>query len=112
MKASLSQHRQSPRKVRLVTDLVRGKNVERALLELRFTTKRAANTVEKVLRSAVANSGKDAKSLFVKEISVDEGTTMRRFMPAARGSAHRILKRTSHIKVVLGEGEKKEKTKK
>jgi large subunit ribosomal protein L22 len=106
-KATLSQHRQSPRKVRLVADLVRGKNVERALTELKFTTKAAAHTIEKLIRSAVTNSGKEAKDLVVKEISVNEGVTMRRFMPVARGSAHRINKRTSHITVVLNEAEQK-----
>ena len=106
MKANLSQYRQSPRKVRLVADAVRGKSAEKALKELEFTTKRAAGTVRKLIESAVSNSGKEAKDLVVKEIAVDEGPTYKRSMPAARGSAHRINKRTSHIKVVLNEANK------
>lgn len=106
MKASLSNYRQSPRKVRLVADLVRGKGVREALAALSFLEKRAAEPVQKVVASAVANAksaGKAEESLFVAQIAVDKGTTIRRFMPRARGSASPINKRSSHISVTLGE---------
>jgi large subunit ribosomal protein L22 len=107
MKAILKQYRQSPRKVRLVADSVRGKSVERALVELKFTAKRASATVEKLIKSAVNNakntSGLSEKDLFIKEIRVDEGVTMKRMMPRSRGRGFRINKRTSHITLELGE---------
>ncbi|MEX0933923.1 MAG: 50S ribosomal protein L22 [Candidatus Paceibacterota bacterium] len=109
MKALLKNHRQSPRKVRLIADLIRGKKVPEALALLGFVPKRAALPVKKLLLSAVANAknkeGKKESDLIVKEIRVDEGPTLKRIRARARGSAHPIRKRTSHISVALGEKE-------
>ncbi len=106
MKAILKNYRQSPRKVRLVADLVRGKTVAEALTVLRFVDKRAAEPVAKLIKSAEANAvsnGKNAGSLVINKIAVDKGAVLKRFMPRARGSASRINKRNSHIVVELGE---------
>lgn len=106
MKAILKNYRQSPRKVRLLADLVRGKRADAALATLAFTDKRASAPFAKVLRSAIANAavaGKDAARLVVSRVAVDEGTTMTRFMPRARGSASPIRRRSSHITIELGE---------
>jgi large subunit ribosomal protein L22 len=106
MKAILKNYRQSPRKVRLVADVIRGKKIADAISTLRFVDKRAAGPFAKVIESAVANAiqaGKQADRLFVKKVSVDKGTVLKRFMPRARGSASRINKRNSHISVELGE---------
>lgn len=106
MKAILKNYRQSPRKVRLVADLVRGKSAVEALNILRFVDKRAAEPFAKLIKSAVANAkdaGNDSETLFIKSVSVDKGTVIKRFMPRARGSASRINKRNSHISVELGE---------
>lgn len=106
MKAFLKNYRQSPRKVRLVAGLIRRKNVSQALAALEFLPKRAGLPVRKLLLSAVANaknSGIDQENLYIKEITVDKGLTMKRMMPAAMGTGHRINKRTSHIELVLGE---------
>lgn len=106
MKAFLKNYRQSPRKVRLVADLIKGKNVSGALVELDFLAKRASEPFKKLLMSAVANAknqGIEAGNLFIKELRVDKGIVMKRIMPAAMGSAHRINKRTSHIQIILGE---------
>ena len=105
-KALLKNYRQSPRKVRLVADAIRGKKVNDALETLQFMSKRAADPLKKVLESAIANAKNNSISvdnLIVKEISVDEGLTMKRFMPKARGTAHPIRKRTSHIKLDYSE---------
>jgi large subunit ribosomal protein L22 len=104
MKAFLKNYRQSPRKVRLVADLVRGKEVDKALAMLTFVNKRAALPVEKLIRSAVANAKNtgETRPLIVKSIAVDKGTVMKRFMPRARGAAARINKRSSHITIELG----------
>ena len=104
-KAILKNYRQSPRKVRLIADAIRGKKVDVALTELQFMPKRAADPVKKVLESAIANAKSNsisAASLFVKEVTVDEGVTLKRWRPKWRGTAHPIRKRTSHIKIVLG----------
>jgi large subunit ribosomal protein L22 len=106
MKAKLSNYRQSPRKVRLVTDLVKGKKVSDALIQLSFVPKRASLPVEKLLRSAIANAivkGFNEANLTVVNIEVNEGVTLKRMMPRARGSSARINKRTSHITMTLGE---------
>lgn len=106
MKAILKNYRQSPRKVRLVADVVRGKTVASALAALKFVDKRAAGPFAKVIESAVANAkqaGKSVETLVVKKVAVDKGTVLKRFMPRARGSASRINKRNSHISVELGE---------
>lgn len=110
MKAVLKNYRQSPRKVRLIADLVRGKKVADALTTLTFVDKRAADPFAKVIRSAVANatqSGANAEALVIDQVTVDKGVTYKRFMPRARGSASRINRRNSHITVVLREGKKK-----
>ena len=106
MKAFLKNYRQSPRKVRLVAGLVRGKGVEEAIAELDFLAKRASLPLKKLLLGAVANAkqvGREKENLFIKEFRVDQGVTMKRMMPAAMGSAHRINKRASHLTLVLGE---------
>lgn len=106
MKAYLKNYRQSPRKVRLVAGLIRGKNVNNAISELDFLPKRAGTPMKKLLMSAVSNAknmGKDSEDLFIKELRVDKGITLKRIMPAAMGSAHRINKRSSHILLTLGE---------
>jgi large subunit ribosomal protein L22 len=105
MKAILKTYRQSPRKVRLLVDLIRGKKVEQAKTALMFADKKAAGVVLKLLNSAVSNaknnSSIDLENLFVKTASVDKGVTMKRSMPRARGSAYPINKRTSHILIEL-----------
>lgn len=107
MKAILKNYRQSPRKVRLVADLVRGKRADESLRTLEFTPKRASRALSKLIESALANAkdsaNKNPNELFVSEITVDEGFTIKRFRPRARGRAARIRKRTSHIAVTLGE---------
>ncbi len=106
MKAILKNYRQSPRKVRLVADVIRGKKVTDALAMLKFVDKRASGPFAKVVASALANAvaaGKSPERLIVKKVAVDKGTTLKRFMPRARGSASRINKRSSHISVELGE---------
>lgn len=110
-RAVLRLARVSPRKVRLVADLIRGRDVGEAFEILAFTRKRSAAMVHKLLQSAVANAevklkdgGGDIDDLVVKTITVDGGPTLRRFRPRARGSASKVLKRTSHITVVLSNG--------
>ncbi len=106
MKANLNTYRQSPRKVRIIADLIRGKNVAQAKNVLMFADRRAAPVISKLLDSAIANAktnfGVETDGLFVKEIRVDKGITMKRMMPRARGSGFPINKRTSHIAIVLG----------
>lgn len=107
-KAVLRTARISPQKARLVADQVRGMGVERALGLLKFSDKKAAHMIHKVLWSAVSNAennlGADSDTLKVKTIMVDEGPSLKRFMARAKGRGTRILKRTSHITVVVGEG--------
>lgn len=100
----------SPRKMRLVIDLIRGKAVDEALTILHFAPKHAAKTAEKVLRSAIANiqnkdqGGRvDTSTLFVKEAFVDGGATMKRISPAPMGRAYRIRKRSNHVTIVVGQ---------
>jgi large subunit ribosomal protein L22 len=99
--------RVSPQKARLVADLVRGKSVESALNTLRFMPKKGARILKKVIESAVANASQneaiDVDTLFVKKIYIDGGPMQKRIRPRAMGRATRILKRTSHITVVLDE---------
>lgn len=106
-KAQVKHIRISPRKVRLVTDVVRGMNTGEALNQLTFVNKRAVLPVRKLIESAIANAKNNfnlsESNLFVKEIRVDEGRTMKRWMPRARGRATPIRKRTSHISLILGE---------
>lgn len=100
--------RMSPRKVRQVVDLVRGKSVEEAINFLHFMPKRAAGPVEKLLRSVVANamnkeeaSKLDPEDIYIKEIWVDQGPTMKRYNPGPMGRASLIRKRFSHISVIV-----------
>jgi large subunit ribosomal protein L22 len=97
----------APRKVRLVVDLIRGKQVGEAVAILRLTPKAASPVVEKVLKSAVANAEHnydlDINNLVVSEVFVDEGPTLKRFRPRAQGRASAINKRTSHITIVVSE---------
>lgn len=113
MKAFLKNYRQSPRKVRLVADLVKGKSVPEALHILRVLVKRAGTPLEKLIRSSAANAeknfGLDLKNLIVKNIRVDQGVTLKRSMPRARGSAFPIKKRSSNVVVTLAEKIVKEK---
>ncbi|MEI8174979.1 MAG: 50S ribosomal protein L22 [bacterium] len=106
MKAFLKNYRQAPRKVRLVAGLIQGKNVAQAIAELDFLVKRAGLPIKKLLLSAVSNAksmGMETENLFIKELRVDKGITMKRMMPAAMGTGHRINKRTSHVSILLGE---------
>ena len=107
MKAILKNHRQSPRKVRLITTLIQGKSVEVAKRELDNLVKRGSLPVKKVLLSAIANAVQNDKKveskLFVKEARVDEGIVLKRMMPRARGQGKPILKRSSHVLITLGE---------
>jgi large subunit ribosomal protein L22 len=106
MKAFLKNYRQAPRKVRLVAGLVKGKNIEEAIARLDFLAKRAGFPIKKLLLSAVANAaqmGIQKENLFIKELRVDKGIVMKRMMPAAMGTGHRINKRTSHVTIVLAE---------
>lgn len=97
----------SPRKARLVADLIRGKSAEKASQLLSFTPKSAAPLIRKVLLSAIANAENkgdiDIDTLYVKKILVDQGPTQKRFMPRAMGRATSIHKKTSHITIVLDE---------
>lgn len=107
--AKLNNCPTSPRKMRLVADLVRGQKAERALQILKFSNKEAARKVEKLLASALANwQEKNAEAsiedanLFIKEIRVDGGSMLKRLRPAPQGRAHRIRKRSNHVTIVLG----------
>ena len=101
--------RESPYKVRRVLDLVRGLPVDEARIVLEFTNRKAAGTIIKVLDSAVANAehnfALDADELYVAEAYADEGPTLKRWRPRARGRATKIRKRTSHITIVVAETE-------
>ncbi len=100
--ASLSNYRQSPRKVRLVADLIRGKSADHALALLATLPKRASDPVAKLLKSAIANGkGATAGELYVSSIQVNGGIVFKRSMPRARGSASPIRKKTSHITLAL-----------
>src|SRR3989344_261441 len=105
MKAILRSYRQAPRKVRLVANLIKGKTVPRALVELDVLPKRASGPMKKLLMSAVANAkendGVDLVNLFVKEVRVDQGTILKRSIPKSHGTAHPIHKHTSHIMIEL-----------
>jgi large subunit ribosomal protein L22 len=108
-KAQAKMIRISSRKVKLVIDLVRGKTVGEAFAILALTPKAASPVVSKLIRSAVANAehnyNMDVEKLYVKEIYVGEGPTLKRFRPRAQGRATQILKRTSHITAVVAEKE-------
>ena len=105
VKATAKYVRMAPRKVRMVVDQIRNKSVSQALELLQFAEVAAAVPVEKVLRSAVANAENNnnlrANNLYIAEAYVDEGPTLKRIRPRAKGSASRINKRTSHITIVV-----------
>jgi large subunit ribosomal protein L22 len=108
--AKLNNCPTSPRKMRLVADLVRGQKVDRALNILKFSTKEASRKLEKLLLSAINNweqknsEGNVAEAgLFIKEIRVDGGMMLKRLRPAPQGRAHRIRKRSNHVTIVLGQ---------
>ena len=107
--AKLNNCPTSPRKMRLVADLVRGQQVDKALAILKFNQKEASVRLEKLLLSAIANwqaknedADLESARLFVKEIRVDGGTILKRLRPAPQGRAHRIRKRSNHVTLVLG----------
>jgi large subunit ribosomal protein L22 len=106
MKAYLKNYRQSPRKVRVVANLIKGKDATRALLILDTTPKRATRQLSNLLKSAIANAkhkdGIAIGDLFVQEIRVDKGLTMRRYMPKAQGRATRFDKHASNVILTLG----------
>ena len=105
--ATLRFARISARKVKIVADLIRGKNVDEALAIVKFTPKASSEIIEKLLKSAIANAennhGMNRGNLVVSEIYANQGPTMKRIRPAAKGSASRIRKRTSHITIKLRE---------
>jgi large subunit ribosomal protein L22 len=107
--AKLNDCPTSPRKMRLVADLVRGQGVEQALAILRFSTKEASRKLEKLLLSAIANwqnknedADVESADLIVQEVRVDGGRSLKRLRPAPQGRAHRIRKRSNHVTLVLG----------
>ena len=103
--ATLKYARISARKVKIVADLIRGKDAKEALAIVKFTPKASSEVLEKLLKSAIANAennhGMSSNNLYVAEIYANQGPTMKRIRPAAKGSAVRIRKRTSHITIVL-----------
>ncbi len=106
-KATLKYARISARKIKIVADLIRGKDVDEALAILKFTPKAASDIIEKLLKSAIANAQNNhnmtSSNLYVDQIYANQGPTLKRIRPAAKGSAVRIRKRTSHITIVLKE---------
>jgi len=118
IKAKLSHLRMSPRKVRLVVDIVRTMPVDKALDQLQFINKKAAAPIAKLIKSGIANAENtyslEKDNLYIKAITVDEGVTLKRWMPRAHGRATTIRKRASHINLVLAEikesGKKAKKT--
>ena len=106
-KAILKYARISSRKVKIVADLIRGKNVDEALAILKFAPKASSEILEKLLKSAIANAENNhfmnRSNLYVAEIYANQGPTLKRIRPAAKGSAVRIRKRTSHITIILRE---------
>ena len=111
--AKLNNCPTSPRKMRLIADLIRGMGVERALSELKLNPKEASNRMEKLLLSALANwesknEGRkmDESNLYVSEVKVDSGRMLKRIQPAPQGRAHRIRKRSNHVTIVVDSREK------
>jgi len=115
MKAFLKNYRQSPRKVRLVADLIKSKRVADAIVILDTLPKRASGPIQILLASAISNAknaGIALDNLFVENVTVNKGIVMKRSMPRARGSASRINKRTSHVMLTLIEKNAETKSKK
>lgn len=108
-RATLKFARISARKVKIVADLIRGKDVDEAISIVKFTPKASSEIIEKLLKSAIANAENNHEmkheNLYVAEIFANQGPTLKRIRPAAKGSAVRIRKRTSHITIVLKEKE-------
>jgi len=111
--AKLNNSPISPRKMRLVADMIRGKKIEEALILLKFNSKFASGKIEKLLLSAISNwenknegKRKEEANLFVKEIFVNQGRTLKRLRPAPQGRAHRIRKRSNHVTLILGDNKK------
>ncbi|MXV39287.1 50S ribosomal protein L22 [Flavobacteriaceae bacterium Ap0902] len=107
--AKLNNCPTSPRKMRLVADIIRGENVQRALFILRYSKKEASERLEKLLLSAISNwqnkngdADVETAELYVKEIYVDSGRQLKRLRPAPQGRAHRIRKRSNHVTLILG----------
>ena len=107
--AKLNNCPTSPRKMRLVADIIRGEDIEKALNILKFNSKEASLRLEKLLLSAIANwesknegSNIENSKLYVKEITVDSGRMLKRIQPAPQGRAHRIRKRSNHVTIILG----------
>lgn len=106
MKATLSNYRQSPRKVRLVANAVKGKSVADADIALSYLVKRGAEPIQKLIKSAAANAataGADISTLMVKNVEVNKGLVLKRSIPRAMGRATPINKRTSHVTVTLAQ---------
>ena len=108
--AKLNNCPTSPRKMRLVADIIRNNSVESALTKLKFTNRESAKRIEKLLLSAISNwqnknEGEDVESagLYIKEIKVDSAGMLKRLRPAPQGRAHRIRKRSNHVTLILGE---------
>jgi len=105
MKAVLRRYRQSPRKVRLVADLIRGRDVKDALSTLNFLDKKASLPLRRLLDSAIANAKEnselDQENLYIKEVRVDKGITLKRSRPVSRGRTHPINRRSSNISLKL-----------
>ena len=107
--AKLNNCPTSPRKMRLVADIIRGEDVDKALHILKFNPKEASSRLEKLLLSALANweaknegARIEESQLFIKEVTVDSGRMLKRIQPAPQGRAHRIRKRSNHVTLVLG----------
>lgn len=113
VKAVSKYIRVSPRKARIVADTIRGQKALRAFDTLKFTPRIAAKLISKTLKSAVANAEHNLQlnkeDLIVKSIMIDEGPTLKRFRPVAKGASHAINKRTSHISIILDDGKTEEK---
>ena len=106
IKAKLNYLRTAPRKVRLIADLIRGLNIKEAEIQLRFNSNKVANPLLKLLNSAVANAKNsfnvEKESLFIKSIKINQGPPFKRWRAASRGRAMPVLKKTSHVDLVLG----------
>jgi large subunit ribosomal protein L22 len=106
-RASIRHVRIAPQKVRLVVDMIRGKGVEEAIGILEFNARRASKVIAKTLKSAIANAettqNLDVDTLYVKSVWVDEGITQKRSLPRAHGRATKIIKRSSHVTIVVDE---------
>ena len=115
MKAFLKNYRQSPRKVALVADLIKGKRVAEAIIILDNLPKRASLPIKKLLVSAISNAknlGVNEENLIIENVTVNKGVVLKRIMPRARGSASRINKRTSHVEISLSEKKQEKRTQK